>query len=525
MGGRKSIYLACAVILLSGFSGMMISEDEDHLVQGQVSTLVTQIIELDFKPEMERKMVGGSYCLMPSFDDCIHRSVGPGYSIPFLSLEIPARGNLENLRIEYLNPVEYKSNPVPYPGPEQAVENHHDKIFPSSCNIGTHSYYHSGSDLLGEDELLHILLSPISYTQDGVMTFYLKTKITYRYYTEIESELGDKSSVNKPTGNIDYLIITTDDLEDSLRPLADWKSRKGVFAHIETVEDIVKKYEGRDDPERIRNYIMEMNQEHSIIYLLLAGDYNDVPVRETINSKVLIPNAEPDYFASDIYYACVDPDTTWDRDGDGVFGEVGDIDDPVLDMIYGRLAIHSPTIMSEKITELIEREKNPIRPSVSEDMVILANELGSDPESVDFTEAVLKRQLIDQKMDVRKVYFDGTGDEDFTTNTLIERLENSYQFNIYLGHGNPDGYQDEIYNEDVLEFEQENLGGYLFAMSCLGGWFDDPSGFREYRFDDCIGETFTETPGVGVVGYSGSNRLAVSPVSYTHLTLPTTPYV
>ena len=515
MGGKKSIYLACAVIILSGFAGLSLSDEMDSYAFGKEleenDHMHKHVIEVEFDLEFERDFSGGRYYQLPYFEGSFYRSSGPGYAVPYKEVKIPIMGEVEDLDVEFLNPFHFKIDPVPYPQPKKSIrQNVTDSGIPESYEIPAQYFHDVEKDLLSEKKTLSIMVSPVSYDENGKMTFYENVRIEYQTVPEKFSVEVDVLPGHKPTGDISYLIITTEELKDSLKTFAGWKSQKGMFTHVETVESITKKYSGRDDPEKIRNYLTDYNERYEVDYLLLAGDYDDVPVRETKNPKVLIPNVEPDYFASDIYYACVDPNTTWDKDKDGVYGEIGDIEDPDLDMVYGRLAIGSPNDMSKKLSELISREKNPVKSTGGNEILILANELGHDLESVDITEAIIDRHeaLKDSKFD--KVYFDGSGDELFTTEKLIERLEDGYQFNFYLGHGDPDGYQGEIYNEDVKDFNQEELGGYLFAMSCLTGWFDDPDGFKEHTFDDCIAETFTETEGKGLVGYSGSNRLAIS---------------
>ena len=71
---------------------------------------------------------------------------------------------------------------------------------------------------------------------------------------------------------------------------------------------------------------------------------------------------EPDDFASDLYFASVDPNTTWNKDSDTEFAEEGELDDAVPDMANGRLAINSPSVLRSVLNGLIAREKNPIWP-------------------------------------------------------------------------------------------------------------------------------------------------------------------
>ena len=98
----------------------------------------------------------------------------------------------------------------------------------------------------------------------------------------------------------------------------------------------------------------------------------------------------------------------------------------------------------------------------------------------------------------------------FTSSSTISHLESTYPFTFYAGHGLPDEYLYLIDNDDVRSLDQDQLGGYLFAMSCDTGWFDDPDGYRQGDFEDCITEELTENVGIGFVGCSAASRLVLT---------------
>ena len=58
----------------------------------------------------------------------------------------------------------------------------------------------------------------------------------------------------------DYVIITNEALETTFQTLADHKTGRGVRATIKTVEDIYSEYSGVDDPDKIRNFIIDAYQ-------------------------------------------------------------------------------------------------------------------------------------------------------------------------------------------------------------------------------------------------------------------------
>lgn len=97
-----------------------------------------------------------------------------------------------------------------------------------------------------------------------------------------------KSSVQQKTKALsvldeqvpDYIVITNNALKLTFQTLADWKTKKGVFAIIKTIEDISVNYQGTDIQEKTRNYIIESwgKWGHGLFFLLGGGN-NIVPAR------------------------------------------------------------------------------------------------------------------------------------------------------------------------------------------------------------------------------------------------------
>jgi hypothetical protein len=448
--------------------------------------------------------VDGYIYKVPSIVGGFHSNI-EGCLVPSFTLEIPIDGSIKDLTVEFRSPLKRSLSHTPYS--YDGIENAKTIKIDKSIEIENKYEYKQIERTWDQQDILSLKSFPVHYHGTGEATLYQEMKVRYCLdYTTSPEQLAP--STRKPVGSLAYLIITTDELKDSVMPLARWKSQRGNFAHVETVENIENNISGRDVPEKIRNYIMKVHREQNLRYLLLAGDYEDVPTRETLNNFVVEPRLETDYFASDIYYACLDEWSTWDIDGDGVFGENGDIDDLYPDIFYGRLAIAEPEKMSAKVNELVEREKNPKVQKNSNTALLAA----SEEHNVLYFETMLDRLNDLGSYDTWKMYFNESGDELLSSHAFKSRMEETYPFIFYSGHGFPDQYHDLIDNNDVRSFEQEQLGGYVFTLSCDTGWFDDPDGFSSWKFEDCISEELTENVGKGVVGCSAANRLALTMV-------------
>ena len=101
-------------------------------------------------------------------------------------------------------------------------------------------------------------------------------------YLEIQSGY----SLSQASTDIDYLIITSNDFEPHVQPLATWKMHRGLVSGIETVEDISETYQGVDLAEKIRNCIMDYHNNYNTLWVVLAGGDIVIPTRTvTINGN------------------------------------------------------------------------------------------------------------------------------------------------------------------------------------------------------------------------------------------------
>ena len=145
-----------------------------------------------------------------------------------------------------------------------------------------------------------------------------------------------------PTGSeqaketYDYIIITTQYLQDAVSPLVAWKKHIGYSPKIVTTSWISENYSGRDLQEQIRNFLIDKYAEWGIEYVLLAGNIDIIPMRYCFphyldhdpHSEMCTP--------TDYYYADLTGD--WDSDGDGFHGEYGQDDVDFVPEIYvGRI--------------------------------------------------------------------------------------------------------------------------------------------------------------------------------------------
>lgn len=158
-------------------------------------------------------------------------------------------------------------------------------------------------------------------------------------------------------GVLDYVIVTGDDLLAPMQQLARYRRATGVESEVFLIDDIVSTYEGRDDAERLREFLKEFRDQGGA-FVLLAGDETVLPVRYAYPYSVATPPAPEDLQICDLYFA--DLTGQWDADDDGVWGErVGDNPDIVPELCVGRLPLGSSEEASHYVTKLIRYESDP----------------------------------------------------------------------------------------------------------------------------------------------------------------------
>lgn len=165
--------------------------------------------------------------------------------------------------------------------------------------------------------------------------------------------LSSSSASNAPI----YAIITSTHLAASFEPLRIYRISCGIPTTIVMIEDIVSQFSGRDDAERLRNYLKSFHESGGR-HVLLGGDANAVPIRYAYPYSATIPPALHDQLVCDLYFA--DLTGEWDVDSDGVWGErYEDLPDINPELAVGRLPVDSPEEVAAFVSKLIQYETNP----------------------------------------------------------------------------------------------------------------------------------------------------------------------
>jgi hypothetical protein len=389
-----------------------------------------------------------------------------------------------------------------------------------------------------ETNIYSLQIYPFKYNPDlrlGVGHSDVKVTLFYdnsegqNHNTVSKPESGnDQTESDEPVGgdelsenNVDYIIITTSKLMDELESLAAWKQRKGISTEIVDVSDIYRNesFNGYDEPEEIRNFIQYAYKNLNTEYVLLAGDWDTIPPRMCYDPDPY-PGADDGEIPTDSYYSCISEGTTWDVDEDQIYGELGDLDDIYPDIVVSRISINSEIKMSDWVEEVINYEKYPPSNNWTDKVILLGPNVHNSGDGAKQSEYFYNNYLKFIYNSFDKFYEDTENEEQrLSRSEVIRSINQGASFINYLGHGGPStwtynyGYSKLIDKGDVNRFTNKGMKPVVYAMSCLTGWFDDPSGSGYGNFGDCIGETFTEDVVDGGIGYIGSARTSVGSIN------------
>jgi len=183
----------------------------------------------------------------------------------------------------------------------------------------------------------------------------------------------------------DYLIITINDFIDDYQPLAQFYNERGTRTRIVSVAEIYQTTSGNDEPEKIRNYIIDQYQNNGISFILLAGDADlspsgqmQVPIRGLYCKVLSGENVYEDKnIPSDLYYAALDGN--WNDDGDELWGEPGE-DDLLPELAVARICADSSHEISAILNKVFSYQSHPIIEDATK-MLMAGEKMWNDPLS------------------------------------------------------------------------------------------------------------------------------------------------
>ncbi|MDH4158011.1 MAG: C25 family cysteine peptidase, partial [candidate division Zixibacteria bacterium] len=242
----------------------------------------------------------------------------------------------------------------------------------------------------------------------------------------------------------EYLLITSADLAQALKPLEQYKNATGYKTTIAIIDDILASTSGGDDPERLREYLKTFHCNGGR-YVLLVGDETVLPIRYAYHHSVDFTPDLREQMVCDLYFA--ELASEWNADNDNVWGE-RDVDLYGLspELCVGRLPFNRPEEVTAYVEKLIAYETDP----GGGDADYLKNVFFfSSDQMRDYTgggqhyligEAFPESSVIDTVDGVEAVSGDDPSPSNPPACELVTTLSDGYGIVNVLAHGRVDGF-------------------------------------------------------------------------------------
>ena len=155
-------------------------------------------------------------------------------------------------------------------------------------------------------------------------------------------------------GGYDMLVITSEEWIPRFGEYLNLYNDKGIRTRIVSIETIYDLMDGRDNQEKIRNYIIQEYEDNGIQMVSLGGDVSIVPYRSLF---CYAQESDQDNLPADMYYACLDG--TLNDDNDNLWGEIGE-DDLLPELGIGRLPFNNEVQFETIMHKTFSYLQNPV---------------------------------------------------------------------------------------------------------------------------------------------------------------------
>ena len=381
-----------------------------------------------------------------AFDEGTGYLLNPGKpKVPIVTkvFTFPFKTKITEVTVSFSNTKELllskELQPVEAPIPlNEAAENEPTKdmeVYNSANLYPTESYsYTTGAGLDREEHVNYLTVHcyPIRYSPTENILFYnenFEIKITYEEPTT-QTVFSDQNNL---------VIISPSEFSSELQPLINHKNLMGITTILKTTEEIYSAYSGFDDAEKIKYFIKDAVENMGVNYVLLIGGVQKVPIRHSHASFW------EETLLTDLYYADIYNDTggfcSWDKDGDGIYGEVYhsqhefyDIDgvDLYPDVSIGRLPCDTSSEVNTVVNKIIHYETETYGESWFNNIILVGGDTfpgwgGNEGEELN----LINEQIMSEFTSSTLWTSDGT----FTAKALNQAINNGAGFIDYSGHG------------------------------------------------------------------------------------------
>jgi hypothetical protein len=301
---------------------------------------------------------------------------------------------------------------------------------------------------------------------------------------------------------VECVIVAPDSLADIFQRLADHQTRTGrptVVRALSTVRALDPR--SNDLAQAIRSFLRSAFELWGTRSAILAADHEQIPLRM---ARVLEPSVED--IPTDTYYA--DLDGTWDRNGNGIYGELADSLDMVSDLAVGRLPATTRAEATAMVDKTLRYMKSP-HPAALGKSLMLAEVLfpseWSPGNSIAIDGAVEAESLrvrvpgcaLSERYYENHTWYPGSSH--LTKSAALSAISRGHNVVFHVGHGSRS--QISVGSEIVTGTELAAISSGDSAALWVSS--NCASAAADY---DCVAEKLVRRPGGGALAYVGATR-------------------
>ena len=321
-------------------------------------------------------------------EDTTLREIAGEPVIPFYgaSILLPQDAVVKDVKVKTGTPlvqtgieIPWGQLPCTFSGPQPGKVGKNEEIY-SSDNVYPGELYKVVSvESFRGFQILYVNLYPLQYKpKSGTVKLYETMTVEVKFGKGLKNKLyrglyGDKTAVSGMVDNADmvasyentagdpspllepgaygYVIITNSALTSTFQTLINHKANY-ITSKIVDIDWIYANYTGYDNPEKVRNFIIDAYNTWGTTYCLLGGDVDVVPYR---GFYVRIQGGRDPDMAADMYFGCLDGD--FDADGDHLYGESSDDVDWLEEVFIGRAPVETVAEASNFVNKVIAYEQ------------------------------------------------------------------------------------------------------------------------------------------------------------------------
>ena len=315
--------------------------------------------------------------------------------------------------------------------------------------------------------------------------------------------LQSYDSRGRVVGGYELLVVTRQQWVDAFGEYEKFYQARGLRTRVVCLETILNSMEGRDNAEKLRNFIIQEYEENGIMMVNLAGDVPQIPYRG-LYCDVLSGGGHmtDSNIPADLYYAALDG--SWNDDNDGLWGEIGE-DDLLPEIGIGRMCFSNQNELDNMLHKAITYQTDPVLGEFRK--VIMGGEhLYDDPLSngSQYLEMLIGTHDdngytttgIPENYDFTRLYYE---DGNWSGQNLRNAINQGSQYVHHDGHANTN-YVAGWNNGEITDYNFSGPNGidhnytFFHTSGCICGDFSD----------DCILERMTKISNFAVATFGNS---------------------